>query len=165
MGAFEDYVNANLGIRRPMITDTGHPSGSSKAAGIIGSTYRDSNDDELYEKTGEDNATDWMPIGKIGHSRFSGESGIYLTMTGHSGFLENEATIGTGDLTTFIVTDSGKVGVNITDPLYTFHVNGSSCLSGAHVILNYDSLPKSNPNTRGRVWIDNGALMISSGQA
>jgi len=163
MGAFEDYVNANLGIRRPMITDAGHPSGSLKAAGIIGSTYRDSNDNQLYEKTGEDNATDWMPIGKIGHSRFSGESGIYLTMTGHSGFLENEATIGTGDLTTFVVTDSGKVGVNITDPLYTFHVNGSSCLSGAHVILNYDSLPKSNPNTRGRVWINNGALMISSG--
>ena len=52
MGAFEDYVNANLGIRRPMITDSGHPSGSSKAAGIIGSTYRDSSDNQLYEKTG-----------------------------------------------------------------------------------------------------------------
>lgn len=164
MGAFEDYVNANLGIRRPMITDAGHPSGSPKAAGIVGTNYRDSNDNQLYEKTGDyDKLTDWAPIGKLGHSRFSGESGIYLTMTGHSGFLENEATIGTGDLTTFVVTDSGKVGVNITDPLYTLHVHGSSCLSGAHVILNYDSLPKSNPNTRGRVWINNGALMISSG--
>jgi len=164
MGAFEEYVNANLGIRRPMITDAGHPSGSSKAAGIIGTNYRDSNDNQLYEKTGDyDKLTDWMPIGKLGHSRFSGESGIYLTMTGHSGFLENEATIGTGNLTTFVVTDSGDVGVNISNPLYTFHVNGSSCLSGAHVILNYDSLPKSNPNTRGRVWINNGALMISSG--
>ena len=163
MGAFEDYVNANLGIRRPMITDSGHPSLSSKSAGIIGSNYRDSIDNQLYEKTGEDNSTDWMPIGKIGHSRFSGESGIYMTVTGNSGFLENEATIGTGEITTFVVTDSGKVGVNIEDPLYSFHVAGSSCLSGAHVVLNYDALPKSNPNTRGRVWIHNDALMISSG--
>tara|TARA_A100001037_G_scaffold279969_1_gene282314 strand:+ start:183 stop:674 length:492 start_codon:yes stop_codon:yes gene_type:complete len=163
MGAFEDYVNANLGIRRPMITDTGHPSGSSKAAGIIGSTYRDSLDNQLYEKTGEDNFTDWVPIGTIGHSRFSGESGIYLKVKGNSGFLKNEATIGTGALTSFVVTDSGRVGVNVPDPLYTFHVAGSSCLSGSNVVLNYDSLPKSNPNTKGRVWIDNGALMISSG--
>ena len=36
MGAFEDFVNANLGIRRPIITDAGPPSGSSNAAGIIG---------------------------------------------------------------------------------------------------------------------------------
>lgn len=163
MGAFEDYVNANLGIRRPMITDLGHPSGSDKAAGIIGSTYRDSSDNQLYEKTGEDNSTDWKPIGKIGHSRFSGESGIYLTMTGHSGFLQNEATIGTGDLTTFVVTDSGKVGVNITDPQYTFHVVGSTFLNGSNIILNYDSLPKSNPDIAGKLWINNGALMISSG--
>jgi len=163
MGAFEDYVNANLGIRRPMITDSGHPSGSAKAAGIIGSTYRDSLDNQLYEKTGENNATDWMPIGKLGHSRFSGESGIYLTMTGHSGFLQNEATIGTGDITTFVVTDSGRVGVNIEDPSYTFHVVGSSCLNGSQVVLNYDSLPKNDPRSKGRVWINNGALMISSG--
>ena len=36
MGAFEDFVNQNLGIRRPIITDSGHPSGSLKAAGIVG---------------------------------------------------------------------------------------------------------------------------------
>lgn len=163
MGAFEDFVNNNLGIRRPIITDVGHPSGSSKAAGIVGTNYLNSIDNQLYEKTGEDNTNDWMPVGTLGHSRFSGESGIYLTLTGNSGFLEREATIGTGDITTFVVTDSGKVGVNIDDPLYSFHVVGSSCLSGAHVVLNYDSLPKSNPNTKGRVWVSNGALMISSG--
>ena len=163
MGAFEDFVNQNLGIRRPIITDSGHPSGSLKAAGIIGTNYLNSDDNQLYEKTGEDNNNDWMPVGALGHSRFSGESGIYLKLTGNSGFLQNEATIGTGDITTFIVTDSGKVGVNIEDPIYTFHVAGSSCLSGAHVVLNYDALPKSNPNTKGRIWIDNGALMISPG--
>ena len=163
MGAFEDFVNANLGIRRPIITDAGPPSGSSNAAGIIGTNYLNSDDNQLYEKTGEDNALDWSPVGTLGHSRFSGESGIYLTMTGNSGFLENEATIGTGSLTTFIVTDSGMVGVNVSDPLYTFHVSGSTCLSGSNVVLNYDSLPKSNPITKGRVWVDNGALMISSG--
>tara|TARA_R110001592_G_scaffold160695_4_gene393008 strand:+ start:50777 stop:51268 length:492 start_codon:yes stop_codon:yes gene_type:complete len=163
MGAFEDYVNANLGIRRPMITDSGNPNLSSKAGGIIGSNYRDSSNNQLYEKTGENNSTDWMPIGQIGHSRFSGESGIYMTMTGNSGFLQDEATIGTGNVTTFIVTNSGKVGINIEDPLYSFHVAGSSCLSGAHVVLNYDALPKNNPNTRGRVWVNNGSLMVSSG--
>lgn len=163
MGAFEDFVNSNLGIRRPIITDAGPPSGSLKAAGIVGTNYLDSNNNQLYEKTGENNTYDWRPIGPLGHSRFSGESGIYLKVTGNSGFLKNEATIGTGALTSFVVTDSGNVGVNITDPLYTFHVNGSSCLSGSQLILNYDSLPKSNPNTKGRVWIDNGALMISSG--
>jgi len=163
MGAFEDFVNNNLGIRRPIITDEGHPSGSSKAAGIVGTNYLNSLDNQFYEKTGEDNTYDWMPVGTLGHSRFSGQSGIYLTLTGNSGFLENEATIGTGNITTFVVTDSGKVGVNIDDPLYSLHVNGSSCLSGAHVVLNYDALPKSNPNTKGRVWVSNGALMISSG--
>lgn len=163
MGAFEDFVNANLGIRRPIITDEGHPSGSFKAAGIVGTNYLNSLDNQLYEKTGEDNTNDWMPVGTLGHSRFSGQSGIYLTMTGNSGFLENEATIGTGNITTFVVTDSGKVGVNVEDPSYTLHVAGSTCLSGSNVILNYDSLPKNNPNQKGRVWINNGALMISSG--
>lgn len=162
MGAFEDLVNQNLGLRRPLITDTGHPSGSIKAAGIVGSNYLDSVNNQLYEKTGEDNFSDWMPVGTLGHSRFSGESGIYQTLTGNSGFLENQAIIGTG-LTTFVVTDSGKVGVNIEEPLHSFHVVGSCCLSGTHLYFNYDLLPKKNPRMKGRVWINNGALMISSG--
>ena len=53
MGAFELFVNANLGIRKPLITDAGHPSESTKAAGIIGSHYIDSETNFLYEKTGE----------------------------------------------------------------------------------------------------------------
>ena len=164
MSTFEQYVNSNLGIRRTIISDSGHPGYSSKAAGMAGTNYIDTNSQQLYERTGEDNIPqDWMPIGKLGHSRFSGESGIYLTLTGNSGFLQQEATIGTGNITTFIVTDEGKVGVNIHDPLYTFHVAGSSCLSGSNVVLNYDSLPKNDPHTKGRVWVNNGALMVSSG--
>ncbi len=107
MGAFEDFVNQNLGIRRPIITDAGHPSQSLKAAGIVGTNYINSNNNQLYEKTGEDNINDWMPIGKLGHSRFSGESGIYLTVTGNSGFFENQNVIGTGAQINFIVTDEG----------------------------------------------------------
>lgn len=69
MGAFEDYVNANLGIRKPLITDAGLPSQSAKAAGIIGSQYIDSNTYFLYEKTGENNALDWVKIADLGQSR------------------------------------------------------------------------------------------------
>ena len=48
MGAFETFVNANLGIRKPLISDIGPPSGSLKAAGIIGSEYIDTSDNLLY---------------------------------------------------------------------------------------------------------------------
>lgn len=68
MGAFETFVNANLGIRKPLITDVGHPSGSFKAAGIIGSQYLDSSNNFLYEKTGDNNQLDWVKIRELGQS-------------------------------------------------------------------------------------------------
>ena len=68
MGAFETFVNANLGIRKPLITDAGPPSGSLKAAGIVGSHYIDSETNYIYEKTGENNTTDWVRIRKLGES-------------------------------------------------------------------------------------------------
>lgn len=68
MGAFETFVNANLGIRKPLISDLGPPSGSSKAAGIIGSQYIDSQNNSLYEKTGENNTLDWRFIRNLGDS-------------------------------------------------------------------------------------------------
>lgn len=68
MGAFETFVNANLGIRKPLITDIGHPSGSAKAAGIVGSHYLDSSNNYLYEKTGENNTADWAKIRELGQS-------------------------------------------------------------------------------------------------
>jgi hypothetical protein len=66
MGAFETFVNANLGIRKPLISDIGPPSGSSKAAGIIGSEYIDTDSNFLYEKTGENNLSDWVFTRKLG---------------------------------------------------------------------------------------------------
>jgi hypothetical protein len=68
MGAFETFVNANLGIRKPLITDVGPPSGSSKAAGIVGSQYLDSSSNFLYEKTGDNNNLDWKFIRVLGSS-------------------------------------------------------------------------------------------------
>jgi hypothetical protein len=68
MGAFETFVNANLGIRKPLITDSGPPSGSAKAAGIVGSHYIDSDTNFIYEKTGENNSTDWVKIRKLGET-------------------------------------------------------------------------------------------------
>lgn len=68
MGAFETFVNANLGIRKPLITDAGHPSGSAKAAGVIGSHYIDSENNFIYEKTGENNSTDWIKIRSLGET-------------------------------------------------------------------------------------------------
>lgn len=66
MGAFETFVNANLGIRKPLISDLGHPSGSLKAAGVVGSQYIDSESNDLYEKTGENNSIDWAFVRKLG---------------------------------------------------------------------------------------------------
>ena len=75
MGAFEDFVNANLGIRKPLITDAGPPSGSANAAGIVGSQYLDSNNNFLYEKTGENNTLDWAKICVLGEGR-GGEAAL-----------------------------------------------------------------------------------------
>lgn len=69
MGAFEDFVNANLGIRKPLITDTVPPTGSSKAAGIVGTHFLDSSTNFLYEKTGENNSADWVKIAYLGEPR------------------------------------------------------------------------------------------------
>ena len=66
MGAFETFVNANLGIRKPLISDLGPPSGSSRAAGIVGSQYIDSANNDLYEKTGDNNSVDWAFVRKLG---------------------------------------------------------------------------------------------------
>lgn len=76
MGAFEDFVNANLGIRKPLISDAGPPTQSAKAAGIPGSHYIDSDNNFLYEKTGENNATDWAHIATLGDPRAAEPAGL-----------------------------------------------------------------------------------------
>lgn len=72
MGAFEDFVNSNLGIRQPFISDFTPPTGedkSAKAAGIRGSKFLDLSSNFLYEKTGENNNTDWIKIAELGEPR------------------------------------------------------------------------------------------------
>jgi|TARA_B000000475_G_C15993803_1_gene446143 hypothetical protein len=76
MGAFETFVNANLGIRKPLITDVGHPTGSASAAGIVGSQYIDSSNNHLYEKIGENNQVDWNFVRVLGDSA-SGSASQY----------------------------------------------------------------------------------------
>ena len=76
MGAFEDFVNANLGIRKPLISDFFPPTGvgkSTKAAGPRGSHFLDLSTNFIYEKTGENNNEDWVKIAVLGDSR--GEPG------------------------------------------------------------------------------------------
>ena len=82
---FEDYVSANLGIRKPFILDVGLPSASPKAAGIIGTQYIDSDTYFLYEKTGENNQTDWVKIGEIGQPRGQLPKGIDGSVQFNSG--------------------------------------------------------------------------------
>lgn len=75
MGAFEDFVNANLGIRKPLIFDFAPPTGagkSLKAAGIRGAHFLDLNTNFLYEKTGENNNVDWVKIAQLGDPRGGG---------------------------------------------------------------------------------------------
>ena len=104
MGAFETFVNANLGIRKPLILDSGPPSDSDKAAGIVGSEYIDLENNFLYEKTGENNSTDWAFTRKLGDSLgefssdissdfSSGISAISQDLVNLSGELQNSLDI------------------------------------------------------------------------
>lgn len=69
MGAFEEFVNSNLGIRQPLIWDSVPPLQSPKAAGVLGSHFLDTSTNLLYEKTGYDDSIDWAEIGKLGDKR------------------------------------------------------------------------------------------------
>lgn len=69
MGAFEEFVNSNLGIRQPLIWDNVPPTLSPKAAGVLGSHFLDTTTHYLYEKTGYDDTIDWVKIGKLGDER------------------------------------------------------------------------------------------------
>ena len=85
MGAFEDFVNANLGIRKPLIQDNVPPSQSSLAAGPPGSHFLDTNANFLYEKTGY-GSTDWVKIAEyLGQPRGGEPSGIEGSVQFNSG--------------------------------------------------------------------------------
>lgn len=95
MGAFEDFVNSNLGIRQPFISDFAPPTGdnkSLKAAGIRGSKFLDLNTNFLYEKTGENNNTDWSKIAELGEPR--GGATANLTGEQHVQFVSGSSLVG-----------------------------------------------------------------------
>jgi hypothetical protein len=85
-------------------------------------------------------------------------------ISGEAYTFNHSGVIGTGELVSFSVDDSGHVGVNTTGSNYNFHVVGSTCLEGGNLNLNYNATPKSDPHQTGRVWISGSHhLMISSG--
>jgi hypothetical protein len=95
MGAFEDFVNSNLGIRQPFISDFAPPTGdakSSKAAGIRGSKFLDLSSNFLYEKTGENNNTDWVKIAELGEPR--GGSATNLAGDQYIQFISGSVLVG-----------------------------------------------------------------------
>ena len=101
----------------------------------------------------------------------SGATGEWDFTTGNTGHWEEEVIVGTGADVALIANDSGDVGIGWSgtpaQPIGAqLHVSGSTIISGSsEITLDYDRLPKSNPNIKGRVWIEvvSGFLMISSG--
>ena len=157
MGAFEDFVNANLGVRMPLFIDTTTPELSSKSAGSLGSKFVDSTTNYLYEKTGFTNA-DWVKIADLGEVRkgagvltASDGQPLFSGLFSGASFIADDTSlgIGTGDLV-FVVSESGQVGINmytgesqlsgdLVTP-YQFHVSGVTVLSGAQD-LNFNTKP------------------------
>jgi hypothetical protein len=139
MGAFEDFVNANLGIRKPIITDSGLPSASSKAAGIIGSQYIDSDTYFLYEKTGENNTADWVKIGKVGQPRGQDPKGIDGSVQFNSG----DSFAGSSNLTYdylrgLLIGESGRF-----DYVNSDYVTGQTGHFEEEMIVGNPNLPSS----------------------
>lgn len=100
MGAFEDFVNSNLGIRQPIISDFSPPTGenkSSKAAGIRGSKFIDLSTNFLYEKTGENNSTDWIKIAELGEPRGGGGAVTNLEGDQYIQFISGSNLAGSAD--------------------------------------------------------------------
>ena len=61
----------------------------------------------------------------------SGQSGIFDWLSGNSGYMRNEFTVGTGDCT-FIVTTGGKVGINTCDPKCDVDIYANVCHSSGN---------------------------------
>lgn len=119
MGAFETFVNANLGIRKPLILDAGHPTGSSKAAGVVGSEYIDTDTNFIYEKTGENNQVDWAFTRKLGDSldsnistNISGVSDDISQVSGDLNLVSNNVNQVSGKFNTLSARFKLVTGVN-----------------------------------------------------
>ena len=123
MGAFETFVNANLGIRKPLILDLGHPTGSAKAAGIIGSQYIDSDNNFLYEKTGENNSEDWSFVRRLGEAASSSLSSELNVL---SGDLVSQIQNSSGVLSSEIISSSGVLSSVVESVSESLFLTGQS---------------------------------------
>ena len=61
----------------------------------------------------------------------SGQSGVFDWVSGNSGYLKNELTVGTGDCV-FIVTTGGLIGINTCDPKCDVEIYGNVCHASGH---------------------------------
>lgn len=123
MGAFETFVNANLGIRKPLILDLGHPSGSSKAAGVVGSQYIDSDNNFLYEKTGENNSEDWSFVRRLGEAA---SSSLGSELGALSGELVSQIQNSSGVLSSKIISSSGVLSSEVESVSENLFLTGQS---------------------------------------
>ena len=157
MGAFETFVNANLGIRKPLITDVGHPTGSASAAGIVGSQYIDSSNNHLYEKIGENNQEDWRFVRILGDSS-SGSASQYdlnqleTSVSGIAGDVSSveqevdslQSLVSGQETSTFSSSIEIPVGVNRIDVPF-IDIGNSGVYSSAPVVVSsmrFNSLPE-----------------------
>ena len=65
----------------------------------------------------------------------SGQSGIFDWLSGNSGYMRDEFTVGTGDCV-FIVTTGGDIGINTCDPLCDIDIRGDICHNSGNYINN-----------------------------
>ena len=91
-----------------------------------------------------------------------GTNGIGISALGSN----NNIFLSTAGVQRVNVLSDGNVGIGEVEPSATLHVAGSTIISGSsEITLDYDRLPKANPDIKGRVWIDvsAGFFMVSAG--
>jgi hypothetical protein len=65
----------------------------------------------------------------------SGKTGIFDWLSGNSGYMRDEFTVGTGDCV-FIVTTGGDIGINTCEPLCDIDIRGDICHNSGNYINN-----------------------------
>lgn len=143
MGAFETFVNANLGIRKPLILDVGHPTGSTKAAGVVGSEYIDTSNNFIYEKTGENNQEDWRFVRKLGEFSDTIENISGSLSQQISSVSENtvcaQLNLPTGVDTVTLRYDEINSSLNFSDPPHVFvNLKSSGGFPNFYALSTYD---------------------------
>ena len=65
----------------------------------------------------------------------SGKTGIFDWLSGNSGYMRDEFTVGTGDCV-FIVTTGGDIGINTCEPLCDIDIRGDMCHNSGNYLNN-----------------------------